>query len=64
MNESNGEPAESKPDEHVWEQGFEDHEIQQLRRMARLTLPEKLQWLEDAHRLVMRLEAERKGKAE
>jgi len=55
-------PPESKPDEHVWEQGYEDHELQQDRRMAKLSLPEKLQWLEEAHDLVRQLEAARRAK--
>jgi hypothetical protein len=42
-------------DEHVWEPGWEGHELAQRRRLAKLTLAEKLDWLEEAHRLVRRL---------
>jgi hypothetical protein len=46
-------------DERVWESGWEEHERRQRRRMAHLTLIEKLAWLEEAHVLVRRLEASR-----
>jgi hypothetical protein len=49
------EPTKSDASEHVWEQGWDDHEMQQLRRLAKLSLPEKIAWLEEAHRLVMQL---------
>lgn len=39
-------------DDREWEVGWEGHERAQIRRMARLSLIEKLQWLEEAHRLV------------
>jgi hypothetical protein len=39
----------------VWERGWEGHEQQQRKRMAELTLPQKLQWLEDAQQLVEQL---------
>ncbi|MBT9556678.1 MAG: hypothetical protein IV100_11650 [Myxococcales bacterium] len=38
-----------------WPPGWEHHELDQLRRMAKLTLAEKLEWLEEAHALVLRL---------
>ena len=41
--------------EMVWEKGWDGHEDQQLQRLARLPLSEKLQWLEEAHRLVQHL---------
>ena len=40
-----------------WEQGWDGHEEQQLRRLAELTLGDKLVWLEEAHRLVRQLTA-------
>jgi hypothetical protein len=40
-----------------WEQGWEEHQTMQLKRMANLSLPEKIAWLEEAHRLVMHLKA-------
>ena len=42
-------------DERVWERGWEGHELAQRRRMARLTLAEKLEWLESAQRMVLHL---------
>ncbi|HMC63918.1 MAG TPA: hypothetical protein VKI65_03180 [Gemmataceae bacterium] len=38
-----------------WARGWDGHEQQQLLRLARLTLAEKLDWLEEAHRLVLHL---------
>ena len=38
-----------------WEQGWDGHQEQQLRRLAELSLGEKLVWLEEAHRLVRQL---------
>ena len=49
-------PADSgRLDERVWERGWLDHEHRQRERLAMLPLAEKLQWLEDAHRLVRHL---------
>ena len=42
-------------DERTWERGWEGHELAQRRRMARLTLAEKLEWLESAQRMVLHL---------
>jgi hypothetical protein len=49
--------------EHVWEHGWEDHRRQQQARLARLSPAEKLQWLEEAHRLVLNLQAAKKAAA-
>lgn len=38
--------------EHAWEVGWEGHRLAQMQRLARLSLAEKLQWLEDAQKLV------------
>jgi len=46
---------EDPRDERMWERGWEGHELAQRRRMARLTLAEKLEWLESAQRLVFNL---------
>ena len=53
-------------DERLWESGWEGHAIAQRRRMARLSLAEKLEWLESAQRLVRNLGrgASRAGGAE
>jgi hypothetical protein len=38
-----------------WEQGWDGHEAQQLERLSRQPLTEKLRWLEEAHHLVLHL---------
>ena len=45
----------SRGQQRVWERGWEGHEIEQLRRLAELTLADKLKWLEEAHRVVLHL---------
>lgn len=48
--------AEPDPrDERMWERGWDGHERAQRRRMARLSLADKLEWLESAQRLVFHL---------
>ncbi len=42
-----------------WDAGWEAHTIAQRRRMAKLSLAEKLQWLEEAHALARRLQSQR-----
>jgi hypothetical protein len=46
-------------EEKQWERGWDEHERMQLHRLARLSLPEKLLWLEQAQRLVIQLQATR-----
>lgn len=41
--------------DRVWEHGWADHSQAQLLRLARLSLPEKLAWLEQADRVVRHL---------
>jgi hypothetical protein len=48
-------PEPDPRDERVWERGWDGHEIAQRRRMARLSLAEKLEWLESAQQLVFHL---------
>ena len=56
--------SEADPrDERLWEAGWEGHTVAQRQRMARLSIGEKLQWLEDAHRLVRQLERARRASA-
>lgn len=38
-----------------WERGWDAHNTMQLQRLARLPLPEKIEWLEAAQRLVMHM---------
>ena len=42
-------------DERVWEAGWDGHRDAQARRLAALSLAEKLDWLEEAHALVLRI---------
>lgn len=49
-------------DERVWEVGWDGHELAQRQRLARLTLAEKLDWLEEAHRLAKRLNGPQRTK--
>ena len=46
-------------EEQFWESGWEGHSDAQRRRLARLSLIEKLRWLEEAQRLVLHLEKNR-----
>ena len=51
--------AENDRDERTWERGWEGHASLQRRRLAQLSLIEKLEWLESAHRVVLELEKSR-----
>ena len=46
-------------EERLWEEGFEGHEMAQLRRLASLPFSLKLNWLEEAHRMVLAMEGKR-----
>jgi hypothetical protein len=46
---------QDKEQETTWPRGWEEHELAQLRRLAQLPLSEKLDWLEQAHRVVLHL---------
>jgi len=59
----NPHPKESPSEQRTWERGWDGHELEQLRRLARLSLPEKLAWLEEAHRLVRQLAAAKEVEA-
>jgi hypothetical protein len=45
-----------------WEPGWDGHERAQRRRLAQLSLSEKLKWLEEAHDLVRRLQGQMPGR--
>ena len=48
--------GESDPrDERLWESGWEAHALAQRYRLGRLSLAEKLEWLEGTQRLVVHL---------
>lgn len=40
----------------LWPDGWRGHEQQQLERQAKWSLDETLQWLEDAHKMVLQLQ--------
>ena len=46
-----------------WTRGWDDHQQAQLQRLARLSLAEKLAWLEEAHAIVRHLERTRAAAA-
>jgi hypothetical protein len=46
-------------EERRWECGWDEHAVQQLRRLSRLPLSEKLRWLEQAQRMVIHMQASR-----
>ena len=48
-------------EERMWEVGWEGHDAAQRRRMAALSLADKLDWLEEAHVLVRHIERSREG---
>jgi hypothetical protein len=50
-------------DGYNWEVSWQGHSTAQLRRLAALPFSEKLKWLEEAHRLVLRMELEPKKKS-
>ena len=45
--------------EHTWERGWDGHALEQLRRLARLSLQEKIAWLEQAQRVAQHLTAQK-----
>ena len=53
--------ANDSDQQRVWERGWDEHERLQLLRMAKLPLSQKLEWLEQAHRLVRLFESQRKS---
>jgi hypothetical protein len=48
--------SENPSDPHDWERGWDDHELKQLQRLAKLSFAEKLDWLEEAYRLVLQMQ--------
>ena len=52
------------PAERIWERGWGGHERAQRLRLARLTLREKLEWLEAAHRMVRHMTGTRRAQRE
>ena len=56
-------PDNRAPEDRVWERGFEDHELQQMRRLAKLPFAEKLKWLEEAHRMVLHMQKGRESRS-
>ncbi|MBI4348173.1 MAG: hypothetical protein HY553_15135 [Elusimicrobia bacterium] len=54
--------AEARDDDRRWESGFEGHERAQAVRLARLSLADKLAWLEEAQRLADGLQKQQPGR--
>ena len=44
--------------DRLWDRGWDEHKIRQLRRLAKLSFAEKLEWLEEAQELGERLIAQ------
>lgn len=44
--------------EQTWERGWDGHALEQLRRLARLPLSDKIAWLEQAQRVARHLAAQ------
>jgi hypothetical protein len=51
-------PDEKPDSQRCWERGWAGHAEAQRRRLARLPLPDKLAWLEQAHRVIRHLMAQ------
>jgi hypothetical protein len=51
-------PDAKTDSERCWESGWTGHAEAQRRRLARLSLPDKLAWLEQAHRVIRHLRAQ------
>jgi hypothetical protein len=49
--------------EQGWEQGWAGHQAAQMRRLARLPLSDKLQWLEEAQQIAMHLARSRQKRS-
>jgi len=61
----NEQPKDNEPaDERVWEQGWEGHERAQQERLSKLPFAKKLEWLEQAHRLVRKMQERENGGSE
>jgi hypothetical protein len=55
--------SEANPEEEAaWECGWDSHARAQRRRWARLSLIEKIRWLEEAQQIVQRFEAQRSSR--
>ena len=46
----------------LWESGWQGHESAQLQRMARLTLEQKIRWLQSAPEFVIKMQQSRQKK--
>ena len=43
----------------IWESGWEGHELAQMRRLAKLSLEQKIRWLESAQEMVQGMQPSR-----
>ncbi len=48
-------PDDARPEEGEWEVGWDGHRDAQRRRIAKLSLVEKIRWLEEAQQLAEHL---------
>lgn len=51
-----------RPEEREWERGWDGHSAAQRRRLGRLSLIEKIQWLEEAQKTIEHLKSARQPK--
>ena len=49
--------------EREWECGWEDHEARQRQRLSRLSLSEKLMWLEQTQQMITHMQTSRPASA-
>lgn len=52
--------AEPLSEQDQWPKGWDGHESAQLRRLARLTFAQKLEWLEEAGRMVRHMRSQQR----
>jgi len=58
LNEATNNATPPDPN-HGWDRGWDEHQLNQLRRMAALPLSVKIAWLEEAQQIVLHLDANR-----
>ncbi|MEW6668334.1 MAG: hypothetical protein AB1512_24235 [Thermodesulfobacteriota bacterium] len=47
---------EQRQEDRLWEEGWDGHEKAQLLRLARLSLEDKIRWLEEAEEIAKNLQ--------
>jgi hypothetical protein len=51
-------------DDTIWESGWDGHELAQMRRLAKLTMEQKIRWLESAQEMVWWMQQSQPAKNE